>query len=562
MQRSRYALVFVGITLPVTSIAFAQSRELEVPLRNWPTPLYWQPTQSESEGAAKPGVREAQAPQAQTPPNSLVFVGMTPCRVVDTRVAVGFPAPFGGTGPLVGGAPPTNGSGRYPFYLSAASLSHACPIPNYALAYSLNITVVPAGPLGFLSAAPSPITLPAQSSTMNDPGGTILANAAIVPAGSPNGSIDIYVSDTSQVIIDINGFYAPATGITLGIGSAVAPSLSFTSDPGTGIFSSRAGALNIATGGTNRLTVRTDGDLDLTGNVRKDGDLLLTNQTFNCSPATCFSLGVGIGALGTSYRAGNNAFGAFALASNTGAANNLALGDHALTNLTFGDSNVAVGNAALVNNLVGGENVALGYSALSQSTGDDNIAVGSFAGINLSTGHHNIFIGSSGVDNVSGNMMLGDDYFTTSTKIAGIAGKIIPFAQTVVINPSGQMGTILSSRRFKQDIVDIGDGSQTVMALRPVAFRYKELPAGSPEYGLVAEEVAEIFPDLVVYGKDGQPETVQYHKLSALLLNELQRQETKVEDQQRKLAALEQAVRDLRDRVSGADAKQAKAVPK
>jgi hypothetical protein len=220
----RRVCAVLSFTLTAASIASAQpSREPETMIMNWSAPLFWQPSMTESDAAAKPSaVREAHAPLAQSPPNSLVFVGITPCRVVDTRLTQSFPAPFGGTGPLVGGATPTTGIGRYPFYLSSTSSSHQCAIHN-ALAYSLNITVVPSGPLGFLAAAPSPITLPARSSTLNDPSGTVLANATIVPAGSPDGSIDIYVSNATEVVIDINGFYAPQTGVTLAQGTSSAP---------------------------------------------------------------------------------------------------------------------------------------------------------------------------------------------------------------------------------------------------------------------------------------------------------------------------------------------------
>src|SRR5207248_7965019 len=106
------------------------------------------------------------------------------------------------------------------------------------------------------------------ASTLNDDQGVVIANAAIVPAGV-GGSVDVYALNNTHLIIDINGYYASQSGITLAQGNGGAPSLSFAGDPGTGIFSSGTGFLDIATGGTSRLTVRSDGDLDLPGSFRK-----------------------------------------------------------------------------------------------------------------------------------------------------------------------------------------------------------------------------------------------------------------------------------------------------
>ena len=135
-------------------------------------------------------------------------------------------------------------------------------------------SVNPNGAVGYLTAGPTPITSTPNFSTLNSDLGTVVANAAIVPAGT-NGSIDLYVSSNTDAIVDINGYYAPLSGITLAQGNAAAPSLSFANDPATGIFSSSAGAVNIATGGVNRLTVRADGDIDLSGAIRFMGIPLL-----------------------------------------------------------------------------------------------------------------------------------------------------------------------------------------------------------------------------------------------------------------------------------------------
>jgi hypothetical protein len=134
---------------------------------------------------------------------------------------------------------------------------------------------------------------------------------------------------------------------------------------------------------------------------------------------------------------------------------------------------------------------------------------------------------------------LGDVSVINNTFIAGISGKSVTGGAAVMINASGQLGTIVSSRRFKQDIEDIGDRSSGLMRLRPVAFHYKKFPNDPLEYGLIAEEVAEVYPDLVLRDKDGQIETVQYHKVNALLLNEVQTQNRDLKEQSETIHSLE-----------------------
>src|ERR1700726_4770606 len=208
-----------SIMLLVPAALLAQSTDVAM-LTNWPAPLYWQPSQSEVETAA---FRQERAlPRAQAPVNSLVFVAMTPCRVVDTRSSQGFTGAFGPPS-LVGGA-----SRTFPMQISTT-----CTIPAIAQAYSLNIAVVPQGTFHYLTIYPTGQSLP-LASTLNDPLGVVLANAAVVPAGSPNGGGDVYVTNNSDVVIDINGYYAAQSGITLAQGSAGAPSLGFAGDGGAG----------------------------------------------------------------------------------------------------------------------------------------------------------------------------------------------------------------------------------------------------------------------------------------------------------------------------------------
>ncbi len=125
-------------------------------------------------------------------------------------------------------------------------------------------------------------------------------------------------------------------------------------------------------------------------------------------------------------------------------------------------------------------------------------------------------------------------------------------AVAVMIDSNGQLGTVSSSRRFKEDVRDMGDTTSRLLELRPVIFRYKqEVQSGERplEYGLIAEEVAEIFPELVVYDEEGQPFTIRYHILSSMLLNELQKEHEQAAEQALDLEELTDKVRKLDDLV-------------
>jgi hypothetical protein len=238
----------------------------------------------------------------------------------------------------------------------------------------------------------------------------------------------------------------------------------------------------------------------------------------------------------------NDAFGASALTANSTGANNAAFGDSALKSNTMGAFNAAFGFQTLFANTTGASNSAFGDGALSGLTiGDFNIAIGNGAGVSLTSGSANIYIGNLGVGTESNTIRIGDPVAATSTFIAGIFGTIDAGGTSVFVNSSGQLGTFASSRRFKQEIVDMAGESDLLMKLRPVAFYYKPQydDTHTRQYGLVAEEVAQVSPELVVFDKDGVPQTVRYHFVNAMLLNEVQKQRQLVE-YQRKLNEAQQ----------------------
>jgi Chaperone of endosialidase len=232
----------------------------------------------------------------------------------------------------------------------------------------------------------------------------------------------------------------------------------------------------------------------------------------------------------------NTATGASALISNTSGAGNTAFGWHALLSNTPASNNTAVGASALLLNTIGIENVALGAFALENSqTGSGNIAIGFSAGTGVTSGSNNIDIANTGATE-SSTIRIGSTN-QTNTYIAGISGVTVAGGMGVIVDSSGHLGTSTSSARYKEKIEPMDKASEAILALKPVSFRYKpELdPNGIPQFGLVAEQVEKVNPDLVVRDRDGKPYTVRYEAVNAMLLNEFLKQHRKVEEQDCKL---------------------------
>jgi hypothetical protein len=184
-------------------------------------------------------------------------------------------------------------------------------------------------------------------------------------------------------------------------------------------------------------------------------------------------------------------------------------GEAALFSNTTGKENTATGNAALDQNTTGTDNSAFGDGALlNTTTGSNNIGVGSQAGSQLKSGANNIYLGHPGAASESQTQRLGQRQ--TRTFIAGIAGRPVSGSQ-VLITSQGQLGILASSARYKRDIQDLGARSRKLLQLRPVTFRYKQDAQGVRQYGLIAEEVARVYPELVTHTATGEVESVQYH---------------------------------------------------
>jgi Chaperone of endosialidase len=243
----------------------------------------------------------------------------------------------------------------------------------------------------------------------------------------------------------------------------------------------------------------------------------------------------------------NTATGSFALVFNTTGNQNTADGYAAMLFNTTGNQNTATGYFAVYQNTTGNNNTGNGYSALlNNTTGIGNIALGNFAGSNLTTGHNNIDIGNVGVAAEANTIRIGTQGTQTKTFIAGITGAAVT-GVAVKVNAAGQVGTAPSSQRFKTEIKPMDKASEGIHALKPVTFRYKQDidPARTAQYGLVAEDVEKVNPDLVVRDEDGKPYTVRYETVNAMLLNEFLKEHRKNEEQERTIAELKSGMTAL-----------------
>jgi len=236
----------------------------------------------------------------------------------------------------------------------------------------------------------------------------------------------------------------------------------------------------------------------------------------------------------------NTATGWQALLLNTTGFSNTAIGSTALQNNTAGFFNTANGIGALFFNTTGSNNTAIGSEALFRKTiGSNNIAVSGDAGGNLITGSYNVYIGNGGVARESGAIRIGGTG-TANAYIAGISGATVPSGVAVIVDTNGHLGTTTCSARFKEAIRPMDKASEAIFALKPVTFRYKHAldPDRIPQFGLVAEDVEKVNPDLVACDDQGKPYTVRYEAVNAMLLNEFLKEHRKVDKLEATIAQL------------------------
>jgi Chaperone of endosialidase len=255
----------------------------------------------------------------------------------------------------------------------------------------------------------------------------------------------------------------------------------------------------------------------------------------------------------------DTAIGAQALTNNTVGGSNTASGTFALRQNTTGNDNTANGDSALESNTTGNSNVAVGRDALGLNNGNGNTAVGDSALVGIQTGNFNTALGENagqhldqsdtnnidigynvlGVTGESNTIRIGNTDIT-DTFIRGISGATASGGAAVFVNGNGKLGTMTSSKRFKDQIKPMDRASEAILALRPVSFRYKKEidPLRIPQFGLVAEEVEKVNPDLVIRDSQGKPQTVRYDQVNAMLLNEFLKEHRKVEKLEAALEAV------------------------
>jgi trimeric autotransporter adhesin len=362
------------------------------------------------------------------------------------------------------------------------------------------------------------------------------------------------------------------------------------------LFSSDVSLFGLANGntavGSGALTTNNDG----AANTAVGAGALLANFDGNSSTAVGFDAGlfsladettaVGFAALGVGVNTGdhNTALGSFALFLNGAGDNNTATGHSALENNTLGDDNTAVGwqalrdentgsnqtamgsNALLLSNGLAGafDNSAFGRGALESAlgaarntalgdlagttitSGSSNVLVGADIGFNLLAGNSNTYIGAdvAGGADESNTVRIADNLSTalgvSKCFIGGIVSTVSPVALPVVhINTAtNQLSVFLSSERFKKDIKPMNKASEAIFALKPVTYHLKDDTSGSPQFGLLAEDVAKVNPDLVSLDTDGKPLSVAYDAVNVMLLNEFLKEHKKVEAQQASISQL------------------------
>jgi hypothetical protein len=363
-----------------------------------------------------------------------------------------------------------------------------------------------------------------------------LFNNTFGSANTASGSLALY-SNTTGNDNTATGRLALYSNTTGGLNTATGDSALFFNTTGnnntaTGDFTlslNTTGDNNTATGGgalggnTTGSNNTATGDLALgfnttgSGNTASGCTALFFNDTGSNNTAT------GVGAL---FGCSGGECG-----PSTGN-NNTATGASALLGNVTGDGNTATGFFALTSNTTGSFNTAEGFQALMNNTGSNNIALGSNAGANLTTGSDNIDIGAPGIAGESNTIRIGRVGVQTSAYIRGISGATVASGVTVIVDTNGHLGTVQSSARFKEAIKPMDTASEAILALKPVTFRYKkELDAERiAQFGLVAEDVEKVNPDLVVRDAKGKVYTVRYEAVNAMLLNEFLKEHQTVQE--------------------------------
>jgi hypothetical protein len=373
------------------------------------------------------------------------------------------------------------------------------------------------------------------------PGNTNSAFGALALAANTTGSgnavlgayaLSANTTGSNNAVLGTNAMISNTTG---NLNVAVGNDALYLNTTGVGNTTVGAESMESNTSGTNNTAV---GGLSMVTNTTGSYNSALGVGALFSNTSGGNNVALGNGAMtNNTTGASNTAAGFESLLGNTTGANNTAFGASALFSNTTGKGNAAQGVNALFTNSTGIRNLGIGSNALfSNSTGSYNVALGFDAGYNA-TGNDNIYFSNMGVAGESQTMRLGSQG-TAGVQGSGILTAIVAGVATsqvtgsaVYITSSGQLGVLASSERFKTEVKNMGDTGQKLAQLRPVTFKLKTDPASAVQYGLIAEEVDKVYPELVIHGADGRIDGVRYEELTPMLLNEVQKQRAMIEAQ-------------------------------
>ena len=355
------------------------------------------------------------------------------------------------------------------------------------------------------------------------------------PGGNTAEGQEALLSLTSGAYNTANGYLSLRSNTTGNFNTAIGAGALLFNTANRNTATGSGALLNNTTGSNNTADGEAALFFNTTGssNTATGVEALLNNTSGSLNTAT------GVQALRSNNTGANNtANGTEALFANTGGTSNTATGFRALQNNTVGADNTAIGRAALLQNTTGAGNTAVGRFALFFNTTDgNNTALGFNSGTAVTTANNVICIGA----NIAGANV------NNSCYIGSIFGQTSSAGTAVFINSNGKLGTTTSSKRFKEGIKPMDKTSEVLFALKPVSFRYKNAidPAGTSQLGLVAEDVEKVNPDLVVRDKEGNPYSVRYDQVNAMLLNEFLKAHQKIEEQGATIAKQQKQIEAL-----------------
>lgn len=328
------------------------------------------------------------------------------------------------------------------------------------------------------------------------------------------------------------------------------------------------GSMNVAVGEAT-LYANTTGDINvalgeaaLSVNTTGGANIAIGWNALEGNTTGSFNTAVGVESQFGGTTHDNSALGYRALATNqfgnddtavgwsalkvSNGSENTAIGSAALYAHNSGNDNTAAGSGALFSTMSGNENTAVGHHALySATTGSNNIALGTNAGMNVTSGSNDIAIGNPGTASDAGTIRIGTSGSHTATYVAGVTSAKVT-GSAVYVAADGRLGVLASSERYKTAIADMGDRTDGLGRLKPVTFQLKSDPTATLQYGLIAEDVAKVYPELVTRDEAGTIQGVRYEELTPMLLNELQKQKLQLSAQTQELTEMHREVADLR----------------